>query len=58
MKLIAEENRKYNLTLAIFWVTTGLLLAHLIDQTVWLTVTGWVFTGYVVGNVGQKVLTK
>lgn len=58
MKLMPEGNRKFNLAMQVFWVANFFRAVSLIDQGAWLTVVGWIFTGYVLVNVGQKVFVK
>lgn len=51
-----EGRRKWTLTLIVFGVTATLCFLTKIDQSVYLTVTGWVFTGFVIGNGAEHLI--
>lgn len=50
--------RKFAITLIIFLVTALLTWFGKLDQAVFQMITGWVFTGFVMGNVGEHFIKK
>ena len=52
------SSRKFIITLVMFLTTTVLCWFGKVDQSIYLTISGWIFTGYVLGNLGEYFIKK
>jgi len=58
MLVESQPSRKFTLVVFIFVVTTWLLIEAFIGPEIWQAVTIAIGSGYIVGNVAQRIGTK
>lgn len=56
MKLEDYGGRRWLTTVGIILIATGLRIAELIGDALWVDVVKWVFGIFATGNVGQRVV--